>query len=167
MATTRGVRTGEAAFGGGVLALGLFIAFETWRLPVAPMHAAVGPRLFPYLVATGLVLVGLALLREALAGHVAHEEEGGLELDWRAVGLISAGLVAEMLLLRRAGWILAAALLYALAARAFGSGRPLLDAAIGLALAGATFVAFNYGLGLNLPAGRWGELLAPAGDAAG
>ena len=48
-----------------MLALGAFIAFETSRAPGAA-NAVVGPALFPYLIAAGLVLVGLALLREAL-----------------------------------------------------------------------------------------------------
>ena len=73
---------------------------------MAPSQAAVGPRLFPFLVATGLIVVGAALLREALFGHIAHE--GGFELDWRAVGLVSAGLVVQMLLLESLGWIVAA-----------------------------------------------------------
>ncbi len=92
MTTGRSLRVGETVLAAGVLALGLFIAIETARLQVAPTQAAVGPRLFPGLVAAGLLLVGAALLREALFGHIAHE--GGFELDWPAVGLVSAGLAA-------------------------------------------------------------------------
>jgi putative tricarboxylic transport membrane protein len=58
-----------------------------------------------------------------------------------------------MLLIERIGWVLAAAILFAAVARAFQSRRPLLDAAIGLALAGLAFVVFNWGLGLSLPTG--------------
>jgi len=162
MTTGRSLRLGEAVLGGGVLALGLFVGIETAMLEVAPTHAAVGPRLFPSLVAAGLVAVSLALLREAFFGHIAHE--GGLELDWPAVGLVSAGLIAEMLLMEPAGWIIAATLLFLGVARAFGSRRLVLDTAIGLLLAGLTFVAFNYGLGLDLPSGQLVEMLGPADD---
>lgn len=161
----RSLRVAEALLGGGVLALGVFVAIGTARLEVAPTHAAVGPRLFPFLVAAGLVLVGLAVLREAFFGHVAHER-GGLALDGAAVGWVSAGLVAQMLLIERVGWIPTAALLFAATARAFGSRRPLLDALIGAALAAAAFLVFNQGLGLSLPAGTLVEgWLEPAADA--
>ena len=143
-----------------MLALGLFVAFETYQLEVAPSQAAVGPRLFPFLVATGLIVVGAALLREALFGHIAHE--GGFELDWRAVGLVSAGLVVQMLLLESLGWIVAATLLFVATTLAFGSRRLVLDAAIGVVLTGLAFVIFNYGLGLSLPTGTVIEEMLPA-----
>jgi putative tricarboxylic transport membrane protein len=47
-------------------------------------------------------------------------------------------------------------------ARAFGSRRWLVDGALGLALAILSFVIFNYGLDLNLPAGILTDLIEPA-----
>ena len=154
----RSLRLGEAVLGGGVLAFGLFVAFETTKLR-APTGGGVGPTLFPILIAAGLVVIGVLVLYEAFRGHIAHE--GGLELDWLGVGLVSAGLVAQLLLLERAGWVLATALLFMAAARAFGSRRLVADAAVGLALAGLSFVIFTYGLDLSLPGGDLGALLAP------
>ena len=92
MTTARSLRVSEAAFGGGVLALGLFIAFETSRIHVAPTYAAIGPRLFPSLVAAGLIVIGVLVLREALFGHVAHERSG-IELDWeiKRIGIPAEG----------------------------------------------------------------------------
>jgi putative tricarboxylic transport membrane protein len=161
MTTGRSLRVGEAVLGFGVLALGLFVAFETSQMQVAASHAAVGPRLFPFLVAGGLILVAAALLREAFFGHVAHE--GGFELDWLAVLLVSAGLIAQMLLLEWVGWIVAATILFVLTARAFMSRRLVADAALGVGLAALTFVVFSYGLDLSLPAGTLAEqYLLPA-----
>jgi putative tricarboxylic transport membrane protein len=160
MTPGRNLRIGEALLGFGVLGLGLFIGIQTAMLQVGPTHATVGPRLFPLLVAAGLLIVGVALLREALAGHIAHE--GGWELDWSAVGLISAGLIVEMLVMEAAGWIVAATFLFVAVARAFGSRRLAVDAAVGLVLASLTFAVFSYGLDLGLPAGLIGELMAPA-----
>jgi putative tricarboxylic transport membrane protein len=159
MTTGRSLRVGEAALGGGVLVLGLFIAFETTR-GLGPTSAVVGPALFPYLIAAGLVIVGASLLREAFAGHIAHE--GGFELDWVAVALVSAGLILQMFLLETLGWIPASALLFMAVARAFGSRRLVIDAVLGLALTAASFVIFNYGLGLNLPGGVVADMIAPA-----
>jgi putative tricarboxylic transport membrane protein len=83
MTTGRSLRLGEMVLAGGALALGLFIAVETAMLEVAPSQAAVGPRLFPSLVA-GTAAGRSGLLREAFFGHIAHE--GGFELDWPVVG---------------------------------------------------------------------------------
>ena len=163
MTTGRSLRVGEAALAAGVLALGLFIAFETSRAPGAA-NAVVGPALFPYLIATGLVLVGLSLMRQAFSGHIAHE--GGFELDFVAVALVSLGLIVQMLLLERLGWIPATTLLFIAVARAFGSRRLALDIGIGIALTALAFVVFNYGLDLNLPGGVLEDLLTPAEEAA-
>ena len=159
MTTARSLRIGEALLGGGLSALGALIAIETMLTPSAG-RSVVGPALFPYLISSGLVLIGLSLLREAFAGHIAHET--GLELDLRAVALVAAGLAAQFLLIEFLGWIPSAALLFVAVARAFGSRRYLPNAALGLLLAGGTFAVFNYGLDLNLPIGSVGEWFAPA-----
>ena len=156
MTTGRSMRAGEAALGGGLIALGGLIAVETILTPSVG-RAVVGPALFPYLISGGLVLVGLSLLREAFAGAVAHAE--GLELDLRAVALVAAGLAAQFLLLETLGWIPSTTILFAAVARAFGDRRLVVNLAIGLALAAFTFVTFNYGLGLNLPEGSIVERL--------
>lgn len=153
MTTTRGLRIGETVLGGAVLALGLFVLIETFFLKTAPGTAAVGPKLFPFLIAGGLLLVGGLLLREAFAGRVAHGQEAGFELDWPAVAIVSAGLVAQLLLVEWIGWIPAAALPFAAAAYAFGERRLWLALVIGLGLAALTFVLFDYGLDLSLPLG--------------
>ncbi|HYG91134.1 MAG TPA: tripartite tricarboxylate transporter TctB family protein [Azospirillum sp.] len=163
MTTGRSLRVGEALFGGGLLALGLLIAIQTMLTPTAG-RAVVGPALFPYLIAGGLVLVGLSLLREAFAGTVAHA--GGFELDGRAMGLVAAALVVQFLLIEFLGWVPTAALLFMMVARAFGGRGLVMNAVIGLALAGLTFVAFNYALDLNLPAGSVMDLFEQAEDAA-
>ncbi len=161
MTTGRNLRIGEAVLGGGVLALGLFIAFETMR-GTGSTNAVVGPALFPYLISAGLVIVGVSLLREAFAGHIAHA--GGMELDWIAVALVSAGLIIQMFLLETLGGIPASALLFMAVARAFGSRRLVIDAVFGIALAAASFVMFNYGLGLNLPGGVIADMMTPADE---
>jgi putative tricarboxylic transport membrane protein len=165
MTSGRSLRLGEGVLSLGVLALGLFIAAQTTLLEVGPSQAAVGPRLFPFMIAIGLIAVGLSLLREAFFGHIAHER--GWELDWRAVILVTAGLIAQMLLLESLGWIFATTLLFSATALAFGSRQALLGVAFGLALSAFVFVSFNYGLGLDLPTGAVIEqLFAPESDEA-
>jgi putative tricarboxylic transport membrane protein len=162
MTTGVGLRIGEAVLGGVVLGLGLFIAIETSLLEVAPSNAAIGPRLFPSLIAFGLLAVGVGVLWQAFFGHIAHER--GFELDWRAVALVSAGLLLQMFLVESLGWIIATALLFITTSLAFAERRFVITVLIGFALPGLTFVIFNYGLGLTLPIGTAIERLLPASD---
>ena len=117
MTTGRELRVGEAVLGLVVLGLGLFVVAETALMEVAPSNAAIGPRLFPFLVAAGLLVVGLLVLRQAFFGHIAHER--GFELDWKAVALVAVGLLVQLLLVESLGWILATTLLYLLVGLAF------------------------------------------------
>jgi putative tricarboxylic transport membrane protein len=157
MVTSRGLRLGEAALAAFVLLLGVFVAVETAMLRTGPGYSAIGPKLFPALVAAGLLLVGLALLYEARAGAVA--QPMGFELDLPPALLVTAGLVLQMLLMRPAGFVIASAVLFVAVTYAFGSRRLALNAAVGLVLCAATYVAFTFGLGLGLPAGVLGRLL--------
>jgi putative tricarboxylic transport membrane protein len=162
MTTGWGLRIGEAVLGGVVLGLGLFIAIETSMMEVAASNAAIGPRLFPFLIAGGLLIVGGAVLYQAFFGHIAHER--GFELDWLAVALVSAGLLLQMFVVESLGWIIATTLLFVAATLAFRERRVLISVAIGLVLAGITFWIFNYGLGLTLPVGTTIEELLPSSD---
>jgi putative tricarboxylic transport membrane protein len=155
MASIRGLRLGEAVLAAFVLALGVFVAVETAMLRGGPGYAAIGPKLFPWLVAAGLLLVGLALLYEARAGAVA--QPAGFQLDLPPAVAVTAGLVLQMVLMKPAGFVIASAALFVAVAYAFGSRRLALNAAVGLVLCAVTYVAFTRGLGLVLPAG----LLAP------
>ena len=64
-----------------------------------------------------------------------------------------------LLLAGRAGFIVAASLLFWLVARAFGDHRPLRDGAAAVLLATVVYAAFARGLGLALPAGPLERLL--------
>jgi putative tricarboxylic transport membrane protein len=153
----RGLRLGEAVLAGFVLLLGLFVAVETALLRIGPGYAAIGPKLFPWLVAAGLLLVGGALLYEARAGAVAHP--AGFELDLPPALAVTAGLVLQMILMRPAGFVLASTVLFVAVSHAFGSRRLALNVAVGVVLCLVTYVGFRWGLGLILPAGVLAPLL--------
>jgi putative tricarboxylic transport membrane protein len=106
-----------------------------------------------------LVLTGLWLAFEALTGRTtagsAESEDVDLSLptDWRTIGLLALALIAYLLLIERAGFVIASAVLFVGAAYAMGSRRFVRDIVIGVLLALALYVLFNRGLGLDLPAG--------------
>jgi putative tricarboxylic transport membrane protein len=142
----------EAGLGGFAIALGIAVGIGATGFPQGSLYDALGPRLLPYIVAGGLVLTGFSILIGALRGRSLGETDAS---DIGPLVWIAAALVVPIVLIRAAGWIAVAALVFTLGARAFGSRRTLIDLALGLALGIATFALFNYALGLNLPAGSW------------
>lgn len=147
---------GQIAVSVGVLALGALVIAGSWELPAGGGYAQVGPGVVPRIVGGVLLLLGAMLLREALTGGfrgVDEEAEVHLPMDWGAFGWVTAGIILYGLLVERAGFLIASTLLFVTVARGFASRRWLSNAAIGLVVAAFIFAIFNYGLGLQLPAG--------------
>ena len=153
MTTGSSLRIGEAILGGVVLGLGLFIAFETSMLEVAASNAAIGPRLFPFLIAAGLVIVGALVLRQAFFGHIAHERRLRARLARLRLGLGRPD-PADAACWRAWAGSSPPPLLFVAATLAFRERRILISIAIGIVLTGLAFWVFNYGLGLTLPDGH-------------
>jgi putative tricarboxylic transport membrane protein len=105
------------------------------------------------------VLVGLALFGVAAARTVRRERSPRSTLLWRPLALIGAGAALHVLLAESLGFILAAALLFWLVARAFDGRHPVRDAACALGVAVASYALFAYALQLPLPAGVLGAWL--------
>jgi putative tricarboxylic transport membrane protein len=151
-----------------VLALGIAVAIATAQLSSAGGYARIGPNMAPAVIAAGLILVGLWLLYEALSGGWcgATPDDAGARNEHGfhsgAFIWVSAGLFAQMLLIHRAGFVLAQAALFACVARGFGSKRAARDLVIGLVLGLAVFVFFVKFLNVSLPAG-WLSFLGAAG----
>jgi putative tricarboxylic transport membrane protein len=106
-----------------------------------------------------LVIVGAWLAYEALTGRASagtaesEDADPTLPTDWRCIGLLALALLAYLLLIEPAGFIIASATLFVTAAFAMGSRRLARDVAIGVILATFLYLIFNRGLGLSLPAG--------------
>jgi putative tricarboxylic transport membrane protein len=79
--------------------------------------------------------------------------------DWKTVGQIVGGVAGFTLILQYAGWIISAALLFWIVSRALGSKRRVFDLGVALLFSSAIQLAFNAGLGLNLPSGFLGGML--------
>ena len=159
----------ELALSAAVLALGIFVAVVAAGLPGSRSYSAIGANFMPAMVGGGLIVLGIWLLVEHFTGGWrAREPDDPAERGEHAFHLgafawVSAGLFAQMALIHSAGFVLAAAALYACIARGFGSARLLRDAAIGLAIGLAVFLFFVHFLNVNLPAGWLKPLLGAAG----
>ena len=69
------------------------------------------------------------------------------------MGLISAALLLEAVLISRLGWIPAVAAVFVAGTYAFGDRRIQSNAVIGLVLATVILLVFTLGLGIDLPLG--------------
>jgi putative tricarboxylic transport membrane protein len=153
------VDIGEMLLALAAVVFGILIVWQTTLIRLTPAYSKVGPRVIPYIVGAGLVVVGVWLAYEAITGRVpagttaSEDADPTLPTDWRTVGRLALALLAYLLLIERAGFIIASATLFVIAAFAMGS-RPLVrDIAIGIVMPTILYLVFSRGLGLSLPAG--------------
>jgi putative tricarboxylic transport membrane protein len=152
-----------------VLSLGISVAIGTASLSGAGGYARVGPNVAPAVIAGGLIVLGLWLLYETVFGGWRNavpdnpDARGEHDFSPSAFIWVSIGLIAQMLLIHRAGFVLAQATLFTCVARGFGSRRYPRDFAIGLALGVAVFLFFVKFLNVNLPPGWLAPIMRGAG----
>jgi hypothetical protein len=108
---------------------------------------------YPRLVLAGLTLFGLAVLFQ-----LRHQQTTALRQPDTArsfyaapVALIATGVVLHLLLAERAGFVIAATVLFWCTARAFDHRHPVRDAIAALAISLASYVLFARVLQLSLP----------------
>lgn len=140
----------------GLLGVGAFILVDSGSIAGAEVYGGVGPRAFPYVVGSGLVACAAALLWHALAGgwrNLPEDASVHAQPDWPAFAIISAGIVAQMVLSARTGFVVAGVVLFTLVARGFGSRRLLRDLVVAVIVVVLAYLTFTRLLGLSLPAG--------------
>jgi putative tricarboxylic transport membrane protein len=150
---TGGRPLGELFLGFALVLLGTLILAGTLSITVAPVYSRVGPRVFPFVVAAGMIVLGILYAIESWKGAQTPAAEHAVNL-W-PIMLISGGIILDALLMPSLGFILSSTILFVLVAIGFGSRRYLRDGLVGLALSAVAYVTFVYGLGLKLPAGSF------------
>jgi putative tricarboxylic transport membrane protein len=126
----------EVALGTSAVLLGAYVAIDAAGYHDGSTYDGLGPSLLPYIIGGGLILTGLTILIRSLLG-----------------GTSPRSLIIPIPFILMLGWIPVITVVFAVAARAFGSRRTLLDLGLGFAFGAVTLLIFNYGLGLNLPVG--------------
>jgi putative tricarboxylic transport membrane protein len=139
-----------------VVALGGVAAWQATVIPTSPIYAQVGPKAVPYLIAAGLLLLGVALTVVALRGGWSddiEELQDAPPVNLRALGLLLAGLLANLALIGPFGFTVAATVQFALVAAAFGSRSHLRNLGIAFVVALGAYALFVKLLGVNIGAG--------------
>ena len=134
-----GPRVIPTIIGGIMAALGLALAWQSWRAKPAPA-------------------LGLPPAMDA-PGTLLDTPGTGGTTDWPPIIAIAVGLVQQILLFESAGFVPTAAVLFFCVAYGFGSRRYLRDAIIAIVLSVVAYVGFVHVLGLNLPAGILGAVM--------
>lgn len=145
-------RQGEAKVALAMLALAGIVIWQAGTIP-SPLYAQLGPRVAPYIVGTGLGILGAGLLLAALSGRWRAEPEEDGAPDLPALCWIGAGLAMNVLLIQPLGFVVASTLLFAFVARGFGSTRWARNAAIGLSISLLAYLGFDRLLGIRVGAG--------------
>jgi putative tricarboxylic transport membrane protein len=141
-----------------VAALGLLLLSGTSAINPGVGYDRVGPRFFPFVVAAGLIVLGVLLTlpailhwrRPAVEATVADDS---MAVSWPSLTRLGLAFVSFLALVEPAGFVVAAALQVWLVARAFHSDRPIRDLSAAVVISVVVFVAFSRLLGLTLPAG--------------
>lgn len=138
-----------------VVALGLLALWQATAIPTSPIYAQVGPKAVPYGVAACLLALGVSLSAIALRGGWSQdiEELQGARSNLRALGLLLAGLLANLALIGPFGFTVAASAQFVLVAAAFGSRNHLRNLAIAFVVSFGAYVLFVKALGVNIGAG--------------
>jgi putative tricarboxylic transport membrane protein len=111
--------------------------------------SSTGP--YPMIVLAGVFLCGLAAARGVVRSAQAATTTTGRRLA--PVGWMALGIVLNVVLLERIGFVIAAAMLFWLTARAFDARHPARDALFALVVSIASYVLFARVLQLQLPSG--------------
>ena len=130
-------------------AIAAVIIWQTAQMRVPPVQAKVGPQVFPYVIAGGLILLSIGTVISALRGSFPSREKD----NYGPMLWIIGGLVGQMLLLGWAGFSIATAVLFAFTAKGFGRGPLWQTIPIGFVLAFVIWFIFSRGLQLSLPTG--------------
>jgi len=118
----------------------------------------IGPRVFPYVIGTVMVVLAVLLAIATARGNVPQAEAGeDVDLttpaDWVTVGKLVAILVLNILFVNVLGWAITGGFVFAGCAWALGSRTLVRDVVVGVVMAVASWYFFYVGLGVPLAPG--------------
>jgi len=154
----------ELTFVGSLFLLGLIVFWDTARSVPPSFNLTVSPKVFPYAIAIMLMVLSAILFINVLRGDIATPE--GLEKgdpvdksDFKTFGIVLSSLFAFLLLIERAGFVIAASISFFGITVAFGNKKHLRAAVFGTLFITAIYFSFTRFLNVQLPAGIFEGLM--------
>ena len=148
----------ELTFVGSLFLLGFLVFWDTVTKELPAFNLTVSPKVFPFAIAFLLMGLSALLIVNILRGDRAIPE--GLEAgdaieksDYKTFSLVLASLFAYLLLIERAGFIIAASITFFGITVAFGNKKHLRAAVFGTLFITVIYYSFTHFLNVQLPAG--------------
>ena len=148
----------ELTFVGSLFLLGLIVFWDTWRTELPAFNLTISPKVFPYATAALLMVLSIVLIIAIIRGDVATPE--GVEpgqlihkTDYKTFGIVLGSLLTYLLLIERAGFIIAASLTFFGITVAFGNKKHGRAAIFGTLFITVVYLSFTRFLNVQLPAG--------------
>ena len=148
----------ELTFVGSLFLLGFIVFWDTVTKELPAFNLTVSPKVFPFAIAFLLMGLSALLIVNILRGDRAIPE--GLEAgdaieksDYKTFSLVLASLFAYLLLIERAGFIIAASITFFGITVAFGNKKHLRAAVFGTLFITVIYYSFTHFLNVQLPAG--------------
>ena len=138
--------------------LGVLVFWDTYRVEQPAFNLTVSPRVFPYAIAFFLMILSLILAIKILKGDLATPEGLAPEdevkpSDFKTFGVVLGSLIAFLLLVERAGFVVAASVTFFGITVAFGDKKHLKTGVFGTIFIFLVYMAFTKFLNVPLPAG--------------
>jgi putative tricarboxylic transport membrane protein len=141
----------------GLAVVGVYTLIDARGLNVG-FGDPVGPRVFPYIIGTVMVVLAILLAVATARGDVP-EGEGGEDIDlttppdWTTVGQLIGVLVFTIVTVNLLGWAISGALLFAGCAWSLGSRTLLRDLIVGAVMSVGSWYFFYVTLDVPLTPG--------------
>ena len=148
----------ELTFVGSLFVLGVIVFWDTYRVEQPAFNLTVSPKVFPYAIAALLMVLSALLFIKIIRGDVAIPE--GLEVgeevkpsDFKTFGIVLASLFTFLLLIERAGFVIAASITFFGITVAFDNKKHGRAAIFGTIFITLIYFSFTRFLHVQLPAG--------------
>ena len=149
---------------GSLFLLGFIVFWDTYLVELPAINLTISPKVFPYAVSA--LLMGLSailiinILRGDTAGPEGHPEGAPIEKsDYQSFGLVLASLMAFLLLIENAGFIIAASITFFGITVAFDNKKHGRAAIFGTIFITVIYLSFTRFLNVQLPPGIFKGIL--------
>ena len=149
---------------GSLFLLGALVFWDTWHTELPMLNLTISPKVFPYAIAVSLMALSAILFIQILRGDIAVPEgtEPGdpiQKTDFKTFGIVLASLLSFLLLIERAGFVIAASLTFFGITVAFDNKKHGRAALFGTLFITVIYFSFTRFLNVQLPAGIFKDLL--------